>query len=147
MTAVQDSFSTAGAGPMAKRCKLRNWRADSTTRYCPRVTVRLSPNDHDRLKELADGMALSTYLRACALGQELPKRRRSGIGIEDRQAIAQVLGLLGQSRIANNLNQLAYQTNIGSLRIDEETTAFIEEAYDHVMAKRQLLLRALGKKA
>jgi len=147
MTAVQDCFSAAGAGQKAEHGRQRNWRAGSTTRDCPRVTVRLSPNDHERLKKLADGMALSTYLRMCALGQELPKRRRSGIGVEECQAIAQVLGLLGQSRIANNLNQLAYQANIGALRIDEETAAYIEEAYDHVLAMRQLLLRALGKKA
>lgn len=32
-----------------------------TTRDCPRVTLRLSPDDHERLKELAGSMALSTY--------------------------------------------------------------------------------------
>lgn len=119
-----------------------------TTRDCPRVTLRLSVEDHERLQELADGMALSAYIRAKALGDALPRRKpRSSTSIADKQALAQVLGLLGQSRIANNLNQLAYHANIGSLAIDETTSAQISEAYDHVLLLRKTLIRALGLKA
>jgi hypothetical protein len=92
-------------------------------------------------------MALSTYLRAVALGEELPRRRRSGLPIEDRAAVAQLLGLLGQSRIANNLNQLAYHANVGALTFDDEARRQIEETYDHVVAMRVTLLRALGMQA
>jgi len=118
------------------------------TRNCPRVTVRFSRDDYKRLQELADGVALSVYLRAKALEKTLPKRRRlSSSSIEDTQAIAQLLGLLGQSRIANNLNQIAYHANIGSLQIDDETKAQINEAYDHILFIRQTLIKALGKKS
>jgi len=87
------------------------------TRDCPRVTVRFSRDDYKRLQEMADGASLAVYLRAMALNERLPKRKiRSGASIQDKQAIAQLLGLLGQSRIANNLNQLAYHANIGALR-------------------------------
>jgi hypothetical protein len=118
-----------------------------TPRDCPRVTIRLSVEDHEKLKAQADGAALSIYLRALILKQQLPKRKlRSTASVEDRQAIAQLLALLGDSRIANNLNQLAYHANIGSLPIDDETKGQINEAYDHVLFMRNTLISALGMK-
>jgi phosphoglycerate dehydrogenase-like enzyme len=115
------------------------------TRDCPRVTLRLSVNDHERLIEMANGMALATFIRAKVLDDQLPrKKRRSYTAVADKQAIAQILGLLGQSRIANNLNQLAYHANVGSLSMDETTQAQIAEAHDHVVFLRQMLLKALG---
>jgi len=116
-----------------------------TTRSCPRVTLRLSVENHARLKELAGSMALASYIRAQVLGKTLPKRKpRSTASVADKQALAQILGLLGQSRIANNLNQLAYHANVGSLAIDEETKAQIHEANDHVLLIRTTLIKALG---
>ena len=116
-----------------------------TTRDCPRITLRFSPDDYESLKQLADGMALATYVRAKALGEALPRRKpRSRVSIADKQALAQILGLLGQSRIANNLNQLAHHANIGSLAVDEETETQISEAYDHVLILRKTLIKALG---
>lgn len=116
------------------------------TRDCPRVTVRFSPEDYVRLQEMADGASLSVYLRAKVLEQKLPRRkRRSVASVADKQAIAQLLGLLGQSRIANNLNQLAYHANIGALPIDDETKSQIAEAYDNVIGMRQTLMKALGQ--
>jgi hypothetical protein len=112
------------------------------------VTLRLSLEDHARLQELSDGMALSTYIRAKALGETLPRRKpRSSTSVLDKQALAQILGLLGQSRIANNLNQLAYHANIGSLTMDDETRGQISEAHSHIVFLRQTLIKALGLKA
>ncbi len=110
------------------------------------MTVRLSPKEHAKLTDLADGVALSVYLRAKALSEDLPRRRRSGLLIEDRAAVAQMLALLGQSRIANNLNQLAYHANIGTLPVDEGTKADLDDAYQYVTEMRQTLMKALGLK-
>ena len=126
----------------------RKTASHKTTRDCPRVTVRFSNDDYKRLQESADGAALSVYLRAKALEEALPKRKkRSTASIEDKQAIAQLLGLLGYSRIANNLNQLTYHANIGALQIDDEAKSQIIEAYDHILFIRQTLMKALGKKS
>ena len=93
-------------------------------------------------------MALATYIRATVLRKKLPTRsRRSVASVHDKRDLAQILGLLGQSRIANNLNQLAYQANIGALVVDEEVQAQIEEAYDHVAFIRKTLLSALRPQA
>ncbi len=150
MNAIRQDFRVAAdADPIAHRKVSRSAKDKSprhkTTRDCPRVTLRLSVDDFERLKQLADGMALATYIRAKALGEVLPRRiTRSKASVTDKQALAQILGLLGQSRIANNLNQLAYHANIGSLVMDENTQDRISETCDHVLFLRRTLIKALG---
>ncbi len=110
------------------------------------VTLRLTPEERERLEELAAGMTLSAYIRACVFAKEERRRkRRPKDEVADKKAIAEALALLGHSRIASNLNQLAYHANIGALAIDEPEKAQIGEAYDHVLSIRSLLMRALGK--
>ncbi|MDJ0827426.1 MAG: plasmid mobilization relaxosome protein MobC [Rhodobacter sp.] len=145
MTALQGDFDFATAAD-AKPAKKAGPKY-KTTRDCPRVTLRLSIEDHERLKELASGVALATFIRAKALSKDLPRRKpRSTASVADKHALAQILGLLGQSRIANNLNQLAYHANIGSLPMDDATRGQIDEAYGHVLFMRKALIRALGQR-
>lgn len=147
MSELKETFhATSIGGTVQSRLTPINHRPrHKTTRDCPRVTVRLSLDDYERLQTLADGMALSVYLRAKGLEEPLPKRKsKTGAPIADRHAIAQILGLLGQSRIANNLNQFAYHANAGSLAMDEDAKAQINEAYEHVLSMRKTLLRGLG---
>jgi hypothetical protein len=95
---------------------------------------------------MAAGMTLSAYIRACLFArQEKRRKRRPGAVVSDKKAAAEALALLGQSRIANNLNQLAYQANIGALVIEDQERAKIEEAYRHVLSLRSLLVAALGQ--
>ena len=54
--------------------------------------------------------------------------------------------MLGQSRIASNLNQLAYHANIGALIVGAAEKEDIAEANAHLAAIRALLMEALGKK-
>ena len=56
-----------------------------------------------------------------------PRKVRVRVPVKDQQALAQVLGLLGQTHIANNLNQIAYEANCGSLLMDEETENEIKD--------------------
>ncbi len=146
MRALQREFDLASGGvPSESKKSNRGQPRHKTTRSCPRVTLRLSVEDHAHLKELAGGVALATFIRARALGNALPRKKpRSTASVADKQALAQILGLLGQSRISNNLNQLAYHANIGSLVVDETTQAQIEEAYDQVLLIRKTLVHALG---
>lgn len=146
MKALQHEFDLVSNATSARSNKANQKQpTHKTTRSCPRVTLRLSVEDHARLKELAGSTALATYIRAQVLGNTLPKRRpRSTASVADKQALAQILGLLGQSKIANNLNQLAYHANVGSLAVDDETKAQIHEIYDHVLLIRTTLINALG---
>ncbi|NYI29331.1 plasmid mobilization relaxosome protein MobC [Sulfitobacter geojensis] len=145
MNIAREHFHHASDQDASKRSERPRHK---TTRDCPRVTLRLSVEDHERLMAMADGMALSTFIRAKALGEALPRRKpRSTASVVDKQALAQILGLLGQSRIANNLNQLAYHANIGSLAVEARTEEEITEAYEHVLFLRHTLLKALGMRA
>ncbi|WP_187428601.1 hypothetical protein ROLI_013060 [Roseobacter fucihabitans] len=80
------------------------------------VTLRVTPEERTKLEELAAGMTLSAYIRACVFAEETKRRKKRPANvIEDKKAAAEALALLGQSRIASNLNQLAYHANIGAL--------------------------------
>ena len=113
------------------------------------VTLRLTPEERARLEELAQGMTLSAYIRGCLFAKEAKRRKqRPKEVVADKKAAAEALALalLGQSRIASNLNQLAYHANIGALITDEVAKAQIAEANEHLKAIRTLLTRALGKR-
>jgi hypothetical protein len=64
--------------------------------------------------------------------------------VKDQEAMARALALLGASRIANNLNQLAHKANTGSLIMDDNALAQIDATYAHVRLMRDELVSALG---
>lgn len=110
------------------------------------VTLRMTPEERAKLEELAAGMTLSAYIRACVFAEESKRRKkRPKTVVEDKKAAAAALALLGQSRIASNLNQLAYHANIGALIVGEVEKDQIAEANAHLAAIRTLLMQALGK--
>ena len=114
----------------------------------PPFSIRLSQTERARLAVEAAGAPLGAYIKAKVLGETPPLRvRRTGLAIEDRQALAQVLALLGRSNLANNLNQLARAVHTGSLLVTPETEAEIMAALEAVRDLRRLLLVALGLKA
>jgi hypothetical protein len=136
---VSGTFNAAVADVPARRG--RKHRA-------PPFSLRLSEADRARLAVEAAGAPLGAYIKAKVLGNAVKVRvRRSGLSVQDRQALGKALALLGQSRIASNLNQLALAANTGSLDLDPETAALLTGALDDVRALRRLLLSALGLKA
>ena len=109
------------------------------------LTLRLTIDERAKLEELAAGMTLSAYVRACVFAEETKRRkRRPKDVVEDKKAIAEVLALLGQSRIASNLNQLAHHANLGILIVGDAEKAQIAEANAHLQTIRGLLVKALG---
>lgn len=107
-------------------------------------SLRLSAEERARLASEAAGAPLGGYIRAKLLGTPPVRSRRSGIAVEDRQALAQALALLGQARLASNLNQLAHAANIGALAVTPETEAELALCLDEVRELRRLLLASLG---
>lgn len=112
------------------------------------VTLRLSSNERALLEEWAKGSSMSAYIRKCLFDDQETKRkkRRRPEPVANQRALAQVLGMLGSSRIANNLNQLAFHANSGTLAVDQDVIDKINEAYAHVCVLRTALLKALGTK-
>lgn len=108
-------------------------------------SLRLSAAERARLVGESKGTPLGTYIKSKVLGTVPPVHlRRTGLAIEDRQALARVLALLGGSRLSNNLNQLARAANIGALPITPETELELAEALHDVRSMRLSLLKALG---
>ena len=106
---------------------------------------RITPEERATLEELAAGMTLSAYIRACVFAEETKRRKKRPLSaIEDKRAAAEALALLGQSRIASNLNQLAYHANIGALVMDDEVKGQINESYEAIKEMRALLITALN---
>lgn len=111
----------------------------------PPFSLRFSAEERARLDREAGGAPLGAYIKAKLLGGTVPvKVRRSRLAVEDKVALAKALALLGQSRIASNLNQLAYLGNIGSLPFTPETEKDLLAALAGVQEIRRLLMTALG---
>lgn len=89
----------------------------------------------------ADGMSQSVYIRQCLFGKKASKRVAPDA---DRLLLAQILAKLGESRIANNLNQIGPHANCGSLLLDDLTIEEINEACLNVAWIRVQLIEALG---
>ena len=108
-------------------------------------SVRLSADERARQERDAAGMALGVYIRWRLLDPASPPPRQRGkVPVKDHEALARVLALLGQSRIASNLNQLAKAVHSGSLPLEDELTRDLSEAVGHVAAIRKMLVEALG---
>lgn len=108
-------------------------------------TLRLTPEDRRRLERDATGMSLGAYVRWRLLDPDTPPPRYRGkFPVKDHQALSRVLAALGQSRIANNLNQLAAAAHIGALPVTPDVEADLHEAVRHVAAMRNALFDALN---
>lgn len=118
-------------------------KAPSTNRATP-LSVRFTAAEKARLKELAGSMPIGQYIRAQSLqGNTVPRAARRS-PVKDAEPLAQLLGLLGQSRLGSNLNQIAKAANQGSLPVTQEVEDDLRHACADVFEMRVLLLRALG---
>lgn len=114
----------------------------------PPFSLRLTFEERARLEELAGNEPLGSYIKRRVFngkgGGGKRARSRQRRPIKDEQKLAQVLAMLGQSRIANNLNQLAKAANLGTLPMMPDTERDIRRACADVALMRRELLRALG---
>ena len=114
----------------------------------PPFSLRLTFEERARLEELAGNEPLGSYIKRKVFdGKGVGTKRarsRKRRPIKDEQRLAQVLAMLGQSRIANNLNQLAKAANLGTLPMMPDTERDIRRACADVALMRRELLRALG---
>ena len=110
-------------------------------------SLRLTFEERAKLEEQAAGMALGAYIRKQVFdGKTSPRKKRGKRPIKDHVALGRVLGALGQSRLPNNLNQLAKAVNSGSLPVTPDTEQAIPDACDAIEEIRADLFKALGTK-
>ncbi|MBL8547847.1 MAG: plasmid mobilization relaxosome protein MobC [Hyphomonadaceae bacterium] len=86
-------------------------------------------------------MPLGAYIKAKVL--EGPPLKRVAV-VEDRQALAQALALLGKTHYANNLNQLAHLANMGALPLTPEVMEELASTLRLIGEVRALIVKAMG---
>lgn len=110
-------------------------------------SLRLTPEERSQLEAQAGAMPLASYIKSVVLADAAPKYRKRRIAPEaDQRLLAEVLARLGQTRHANNLNQIAKNLNQGTLIVDEELAADLNAAIAEVAWMRTALMEALGVK-
>ncbi len=78
---------------------------------------------------------------------ELPKKRTRGESVShDHKQLAKLLGALGKSRIASNINQLAKAANSGSLPVSKEIIKALNESVAAIRWMRETLIKGMGIK-
>jgi len=116
----------------------------SSRRPAP-FSLRLTPEERLQLERDAGHQSVSAYIRSRLFNDDAsPVRTRGQSPIKDRAALAEALAKLGQSRIANNLNQLARAANVGALDLTPELEGELHEACAAVAEMRALLVQAVG---
>ena len=119
----------------------------STRRQTHTVSLRVTFAEKERLERDAIGMSRSEYIRERLFGTSAqPHKPRGKHPIKDYEALGRVLGLLGRSQLANDLNELNWSVENGAIKIDAATALAIKMACTDVAAMRAELVIALGLK-
>jgi hypothetical protein len=134
---LQSAFHSAASGPARPKRRRK--------RPAP-FSLRLSPEEQNDLKKLAQGEPLGTYIRYQLFGAQAVRRKYRRPTV-DHQKLALVLAALGQSRLSQNINQLAKAANMGTLDCSPETEIELQTACAEIIALRQILIEALGLKS
>ena len=121
-------------------------------RKLPPFSLRLTFEERARLEELAGDEPLGSYIKRKVFNSKRGKdgekkrkpRSRLRRPIKDEASLSHLLAMLGQSKIAINLNQLAKLANLGTLPVMLDTERDIRRACADVALMRRELLRALG---
>lgn len=104
-------------------------------------SLRLSERERAELLEKADGLPLSAYIKSQLFsGAQYRSRARQ----VDREALGRVLATLGQSRIPQNLNQIAKAAHMGALPVTPELLEELNQTCAVLKAMRQEIMAALG---
>ena len=107
-------------------------------------SLRLTFEEKAALKKMAGDAPLGAYIKAVLFEGAPHALKRKPSKVSDQEALGQVLGALGKSRLSSNVNQLAKAVNTGTLPVTPETEADLKEACADIAAMREELLRALG---
>ena len=125
---------------MKKEATKEKKRSGSETRQRTKgVRVRLSADELAEVEAAADraGLAVGSYVRQLLFSRPAPRAVRTPP--VDRQALAQVLALLG--RLGSNVNQISRSLNLGN----RPETGALGKSLKEITEMRNALMTALGR--
>ena len=143
MSHLRQSFPDSTLKPRPSARKKRSQSARKKTP--PPFSLRLTEEEREKLDHAAAGTPLGPFIKAKLFDGDLsPRRTRGSAPVKDHAALARALGLLGNLRLANNLNQLAKAANMGALPLSTEVEDELMATCAAVLAIRLELMKALG---
>jgi hypothetical protein len=119
----------------------------------PPFSIRFTDEERAQLNRDAGALSLAAYMRLKLFAdcENRPKTRKPTRKIAHPSAelavLGHMLGGLGKSRLASNLNQIAKAANMGALPVTPELEAELSEACAAILDMRQRLILAMGIKA
>ncbi|QDX25739.1 MobC family plasmid mobilization relaxosome protein [Sphingomonas suaedae] len=109
------------------------------------LSLRLSRDERARLERDAAGMTLGAYIKWRLFDPNTPPPRTRGKApVRDHAILSHLLAMLGNLRLASNVNQLAKAANSGSLPVTPEVAAALMQACREIAEMRRMLMKALG---
>ena len=113
------------------------------------ISLRLTQEELTLLKSAAKGQSLSAYIRNRLFCKnqtsDSPDIKNTRLSPQARQQLlAQILSKLGQSGLADSLDDLAYAARIGTLPLTPDVLSEIRTACALIQEIRDLLIRAVG---
>jgi len=112
--------------------------------------MRFTKDERKSLELAAAGRPLAAYIRWLIFKEDMPempkKRARGETASTDHKQLAKLLGALGKSRIASNINQLAKAANSGSLPVTGEIVNALNESVAAIKWMRETLIKGMGIK-
>ena len=146
MSDLTPSWGTFGnsKAPTSNSQPQASQRGKKRKRPAP-FSLRLSFDEKQKLIEDAGRQSISAYIKSRLFDPDAPVKQARGLKpVKDRKVLAQLLGMLGSSRIARNLDELAEAAEVGALPGCEETHTLVKRAADDIRIMRRFLLAALG---
>ncbi len=108
-------------------------------------SLRLSADERAKLEALAGHQSISAFIKERVFGVDAQSRprRRARKPVKDEAALAHALAVLGQSRLSQNVNQIAKLAHLGTLPVDGALCDELSAACADIRQMRQTLMRAL----
>lgn len=122
---------------------------NSASRRPAPFSLRLSLHERQQLDRLAAGESLSSFIKRHIFTEQgqrnaAPPTKRWKAPVKDHVLLAQVLAVLGHSRLSQSMNQLAKAANSGTLPLPHDVERDLRQACVNIQYMRSLLLGALG---
>lgn len=106
--------------------------------------IRLTKSEREYLSKKAGKRPLGSYIRSQLLNDQEQRRKVQRRPNPDDAKISQLLAVLGQSRLPQNLNQIAKAANMGALPVSQELITELHQACADIGYMRSELISALG---
>lgn len=113
-----------------------------------RITIRFKPEEYALIQAKAGSKPMAPFMRDLLLRAAQEQRASTARRpIQDKQAIAQVLALLGTSDLVSEFRSVSDRIADGTTQRGEETDARLRRIEERLDQIRAMLMRALGMRS